>query len=66
MLSERLSSLRRLLQPDTGSDFVGKKCYSEAEDVFLWLQRLFCCFNLRKFVEQHGDEVGWNESNRAY
>ncbi|MGA7076698.1 MAG: hypothetical protein WBZ42_09190 [Halobacteriota archaeon] len=41
-----------------------------------WLQKLriplarcnsyFVASDLRKFAEQHGDVVGWNESNRAY
>jgi hypothetical protein len=41
-----------------------------------WLQKLriqlerrnshFVTSDLRKFAEQHGDVVGWNESNRAY
>ncbi|MGZ4903014.1 MAG: hypothetical protein ACXV48_08210 [Halobacteriota archaeon] len=41
-----------------------------------WLQKLriplkrcngnFVASDLRKFAEQHGDIVGWNESNRAY
>jgi hypothetical protein len=41
-----------------------------------WLQRQriplarcnshFITSDLRKFTEQHGDVVGWNESNRAY
>jgi len=26
----------------------------------------FTASDLRKFAEQHGDVVGWNESNRAY
>jgi hypothetical protein len=26
----------------------------------------FVASDLRKFAEQHGDVVGWNESNRAY
>ena len=26
----------------------------------------FVASDLRKFAEQHGDIVGWNESNRAY
>ncbi len=26
----------------------------------------FVLSDLRKFAEQHGDVVGWNESNRAY
>jgi len=26
----------------------------------------FVVSDLRKFAEQHGDVVGWNESNRAY
>lgn len=41
-----------------------------------WLQKQKICLtrcnsyfvlsDLRKFAEQHGDVVGWNESNRAY
>ncbi len=41
-----------------------------------WLQKLrvplarcssyFVASDLRKFAEQHGDVIGWNESNRAY
>jgi len=26
----------------------------------------FVTSDLRKFAEQHGDVIGWNESNRAY
>ena len=26
----------------------------------------FVTSDLRKFAEQHGDIIGWNESNRAY
>ena len=29
-------------------------------------QKPFVLGDLRKFAEQHGDVVGWNESNRAY
>jgi hypothetical protein len=46
------------------------------ESFRLWLQKLripltrcsshFVTSDLRKFTEQHGDVIGWNESNRAY
>ncbi|MGZ4852220.1 MAG: hypothetical protein ACXV3D_03395 [Halobacteriota archaeon] len=54
----------------------GSECMFILESFRKWLQKLriplarcnahFTASDLRKFAEQHGDVVGWNESNRAY
>ncbi|MGA7076651.1 MAG: hypothetical protein WBZ42_08945 [Halobacteriota archaeon] len=54
----------------------GSECMFSLESFRKWLQKLriplarcnshFVASDLRKFAEQHGDVVGWNESNRAY
>jgi integrase len=54
----------------------GSKYVFILESFRKWLQKLriplakcssyFVTSDLRKFAEQHGDVVGWNESNRAY
>jgi integrase len=54
----------------------GSECMFILESFRKWMQKLkiplarcnshFVTSDLRKFAEQHGDVVGWNESNRAY
>jgi hypothetical protein len=51
-------------------------CMFILESFRKWLQKLrtplarckchFITSDLRKFAEQHGDIIGWNESNRSY
>ena len=54
----------------------GSKCMFVLESFRKWMQKLkiplvrcnshFVTSDLRKFAEQQGDVIGWNESNRAY
>jgi hypothetical protein len=54
----------------------GSECMFILESFRKWLQKLriplarcnshFVTSDLRKFAEQQGDVIGWNESNRAY
>ena len=71
-LCPQLAEVMKLLCEDRNE---GASIFS-LEGLRKWLQTLripmarcsshFIASDLRKFAEQHGDIVGWNESNRAY